>query len=83
MNNDTTIKAPSRASDLHTLLRSATLAILLGGALLPGGCGSSTKVEARTTTVGQELKDLEDARNKGLLTEDEYSKKRAEIMKRK
>ena len=48
-----------------------------------GGCGSSTKVEARTTTVGQELEDLDNARNKGLLTEDEYNTKRKEIMKRK
>jgi hypothetical protein len=48
-----------------------------------GGCGSSTKVENRGTTVGQELTDLEEARNKGLLTEDEYSKMRQEIMKRK
>ncbi|MCG3123813.1 MAG: hypothetical protein GIKADHBN_02240 [Phycisphaerales bacterium] len=44
------------------------------------GCSSSSNVEARTTTVGQELQDLEDARNKGLLTEDEYAKKRREIM---
>lgn len=50
--------------------------------LVMTGCGSSAKVEARTTTVGQELQDLEDARNKGLLTEDEYAKKRAQIMKK-
>lgn len=55
--------------------------IACGG--LAGGCGSSTKVENRTTTTGQELQDLEEARNKGLLTEDEYNKKRQEIMKRK
>ena len=47
------------------------------------GCGRSTKVEARTTTLGQELTDLETARNKGLLTEEEYNRKRQEIMKRK
>lgn len=57
------------------------VAIAIGA--FTGGCGSSTKVENRTTTTGQELQDLEDARNKGLLTEDEYNKKRAEIMKRK
>ena len=56
------------------------VAIACGG--LAGGCGS-TKVENRTTTTGQELQDLEEARNKGLLTEDEYNKKRQEIMKRK
>jgi hypothetical protein len=58
---------------------------LVASALALGltGCGSSHKVEARTTTVGQELQDLDEARNKGLLTEDEYNKKRSEIMKRK
>lgn len=47
------------------------------------GCGSNAKVEARTTTVGQELQDLDDARNKGLITEAEYQQKRKEIMKSK
>ena len=58
-------------------------ATLIGAALHAGGCAGSTKVENRSTTVGQELKDLEDARNKGLLTEDEYNKKRQEILKGK
>jgi hypothetical protein len=48
-----------------------------------GGCSSGAKVENRSTTTGQELKDLDDARNKGLLTEDEYQKKRKQIMDRK
>ncbi len=48
-----------------------------------GGCGGSTKVETRSTTTGQELQDLEEARNKGLLTEDEYQAKRRQIMDRK
>lgn len=47
------------------------------------GCGSNAKVEARTTTVGQELQDLDEARNKGLITEAEYQQKRKEIMKSK
>jgi hypothetical protein len=46
-------------------------------------CGSSAKVDARSTTIGQELKDLEDARNKGLLTEEEYNRAREAIVKRK
>lgn len=61
----------------------AGIMLSLACAATLSACGSSTKVEARTTTIGQELKDLDDARNKGLLTEDEYSKKRDEIMKRK
>lgn len=48
-----------------------------------GGCGSHSNVEAHTTTVGQELQDLDAARDKGLLTEEEYQAKRKEIMKRK
>lgn len=56
---------------------------LAGCCLFSTACSSHSTVEARTTTVGQELKDLEDARNKGLLTEDEYQKKRSEIMKGK
>lgn len=47
------------------------------------GCSSSAAVETRSTTVGQELQDLDSARNKGLLTEEEYTRKRAEILKRK
>lgn len=47
------------------------------------GCGSNAKVEARTTTVGQELQDLDAARDKGLITEQEYQQKRKEIMKSK
>jgi len=36
-----------------------------------------------TTTVGQKLVDLDSAFKKGLLTEKEYNKKRAEILKKK
>jgi hypothetical protein len=46
-------------------------------------CGGTTKVENRTTTVGQELQDLDTARDKGLITEQEYQQKRKEIMKSK
>lgn len=50
--------------------------------LIPAGCGSSnsTKVEAKSTTTGQELIDLDKARNDGLLTEEEYNKKRKQII---
>lgn len=47
-----------------------------------GGCSSKAEVKARSTTIGQELQDLENARAKGLLTEDEYRDKRNEIMDR-
>ena len=70
----------------YSVARLAFSALLVCAALLvaaaPGACGS-TKVENRGTTVGQELKDLDDARNKGLLTEEEYHKQREQIMKRR
>jgi hypothetical protein len=69
--------------ELRTILAAASLlgAVACGGLLL-AGCGSSAKVESRST-VGQELQDLETARSKGLLTEDEYQKQREAILKRK
>jgi hypothetical protein len=50
---------------------------------LPAACGSSAKAEVRGTSVGQELQDLEDARDKGLITESEYQKQRQAIMNRR
>lgn len=47
------------------------------------GCGGKQRTETTTTTVGQELQDLDAARAKGLLTEDEYNRERKEILKRK
>ena len=68
------------------LVRSLLIVLLpaagLGAAALACGCGSSAKLENRSTTTGQELKDLESARNQGLLTEDEYQKKRRAILDR-
>lgn len=64
-------------------LRLVVGAAALALPLLCAACSSESKVEARTTTVGKELQDLDDARNKGLMTEEEYQKKRAEIMKSK
>jgi outer membrane murein-binding lipoprotein Lpp len=52
-------------------------------ALGVAGCGSSAKVEANSTSVGQELQDLEEARDKGLITESEYQKQRNRILNRK
>jgi uncharacterized membrane protein len=47
------------------------------------GCGGGgANVEARTTTTGQELLDLDKAYKAGLMTEKEYDKKKKEIMKK-
>lgn len=69
---------------IRVAIRSAVI-LLLGSAMLPAlaGCSSSATVSAQATTTGQELKDLEDARNQGLLTEAEYQKKRQQILDRK
>ena len=60
--------------------------VLLGGCLISlsglGGCSSSSKVNAHSTTIGQELQDLDNARSKGLVTEEEYQAKRKDIMNR-
>lgn len=61
--------------------RLISLLVVTAAATL-GACGSSNNVDARSTTVGQELQDLEDARSKGLLTEDEYQRKRRDILER-
>lgn len=65
------------------LLRYAACALIATSSLAAVGCSSSSKVENTSTTVGQELEDLEEARNKGLLTEDEYRKQRKRILDRK
>ncbi len=64
-----------------TLFLSAALVSLslLGGC---GGGGAEVKSTVTTTTMGQELQDLEESYKKGLLTEDEYKKARKAILKR-
>ena len=46
------------------------------------GCSSKAQVDARTTTVGQELTDLEKARDAGVITEKEYQEQRTAILER-
>jgi uncharacterized membrane protein len=48
------------------------------------GCGSSTDVRTHTnaTTTGQELLDLKKAYDSGVITKDEYERKREEILDR-
>jgi len=63
----------------------AALAVcLVACAATLSGCGGrSSDNDNRSTTVGQELQDLEAARNKGLLTEDDYQRQREAILDRK
>lgn len=47
-----------------------------------GGCGGGgANVKARTTTVGQELMDLDAAYKAGIITEREYKQKKEHILK--
>lgn len=61
------------------------LAIVVASFLTFAGCGGGgAKVQATTTstTMGQELKDLDEARQKGLVTDSEYDKAKKDILKR-
>jgi len=57
--------------------------VLLAVFSLTGCGGGGAKMEARTTTTGQELIDLDKAYQQGLMTEKEYESKKKEIMKHK
>ncbi len=47
-----------------------------------GGGGADVKQMTTTTTLGQELQDLDDAYKKGLLSEEEYKKSRKNLMEK-
>ena len=66
----------------------ATVLIMIVLSVSSYGCGrkgGSAKVESttRTTTLGQELQDLDAAYHKGIITEKEYEKKKKELLERK
>jgi hypothetical protein len=59
-----------------------TLTLLTATGLTGCGGGGAT-MEARSTTTGQELMDLDQAYKAGIITEKEYESKKKEIMKKK
>lgn len=70
---------------LRVLLAVGMLVFIIGAT---GCCGGGTKhVETKqtttTTTLGQELKDLDDAYQKGLLTEKEYNEAKKKLLKQR
>ena len=48
-----------------------------------GGSKTDVKAETSTTTLGQELMDLEKAYKDGVITEKEYKKAKEDIIKKK
>ena len=60
-----------------------TLSITGCGCLGGGGGGeANVKSTTRTTTLGQELKDLDAAHKKGIISDDEYKEKKEQLLKR-
>ena len=44
------------------------------------GGGGEARIEARTTTLGQELQDLKSAYDQGIITENEYKRKKKDLL---
>jgi hypothetical protein len=69
--------------NMRSTFRFASCVLVCAAAALAGCGGGSSKNDNKSTTVGQELQDLEEARNKGLLTEDDYQRQREAILERR
>jgi hypothetical protein len=65
------------ALSLIFMLLSVTACGCLGG-----GSGSKQTVETKTTTLGQELTDLQKAHESGAITDEQYQKAKKELLKK-
>jgi len=66
------------------LLRVCVVIILLFSGVGFIGCGGGgAKVNAKQSTLGQELTDLDKAYKKGIITEKEYNKAKKDLLKGK
>lgn len=60
-----------------------TLSVILLSAAFAVGCGGGgAEIQASSTTMGQELMDLEESYNKGIISEDEYKDAKEQILER-
>lgn len=62
----------------------AFAAMLLAALLTLSACGGrKQETNVTSTTVGQELTDLQEALDSGVITESEFEKKKRDILRRK
>ena len=70
-------------------IRTGVLVVLMATSLSLGlgGCGGGTEVKSEqstyTTTLGQELKDLEDAYKKGIISEKQYEESKEKLLEQR
>ena len=55
----------------------------LGGSKKAKGGEATVTTTTKTTTLGQELQDLDEAHKKGIISDKEYEKKKKELLERK
>ena len=65
-----------------TKIQKIVLSLIMMASL--SGCAmfnKATVTHTRTTTIGKELIDLQDAKDKGIVSDEEYNKLKKEILK--
>ena len=69
--------------DMKFIRIFAVVIVLMVGTTFLGCGGGGAKVQQSTTTVGQELIDLEKAHKEGIITEKQYNDQKKKILNRK
>ena len=64
-------------------LNKVLIAATVAASLAVSACGTTRTTTVSTTTVGQELSDLKQALDSGIIKKSEYEKKRKEILRGK
>ncbi|OKY74641.1 MAG: hypothetical protein BM485_12405 [Desulfobulbaceae bacterium DB1] len=64
-------------------VKALTIILLFTFCTLAAGCGGGgAEVRTTSTTMGQELTDLQQAKEKGLVSEEEFEKAKKRILER-